>query len=60
MSLTPVLIPEDKEKLDKDEHEPEIPPVVFGPTPLQRRQECEFKRRHIEFMTLGFSPYIFS
>ena len=42
------------DKFDEEEFEQDASlPVLSVPKP-QRRQEWEFKRRHIEFITLGF------
>lgn len=46
---------EQLDKYDEAQFEEDSPSVVFGPATKQRRREWEFKRRHIEFMTLGYS-----
>jgi hypothetical protein len=41
---------------DREFEEPG-PPVIYGPPEQQRRQAWQFKRRHIELMTLGSLNY---
>jgi len=48
-TISQVPIREDGNELEQDA----IPPMEFGPM-RRRRQDWEFKRRHIEFMALGF------
>jgi hypothetical protein len=55
-----ILSGEDADRSDEGEFEEDtVRRTVFGPMRPQRRQDWEFKRRHIEFMVLGFSPLQF-